>query len=123
MYAGLSYYHLNELDYKGQAALVAVSSFSLVTSGFLLRDMSRFQDSDLGKLSTERASLVIGLIFVCIYVPLSIGTTFLEVLKVSATHAEEAAIKAGKAREGATLPESSTNESVDADKSGRATTS
>jgi len=91
-YAGLSFHLLDQLDFKGQAALVAVSSFSFVTSAFLLGDMSRLQDSDLGKLGPERPSLVIGLIFVCIYVPISIGTTFLEVVRTSNKQVDAAVI-------------------------------
>lgn len=72
------FHYLGELDHKGQAALVGVSAFSFVTSGILLYDVSQSTNEELGKLSHERASLIIGLILVCIYVPLSVGGTFVD---------------------------------------------
>jgi hypothetical protein len=83
-YASISLYLFAVLDYKSQAAPAAVSSFSFVTSACVLRDLSRFRDTELGRLKHERASLVIGLIFVCMYVPISVGSTFLEAFKDSA---------------------------------------
>ena len=77
-YAAVCFHYLGELDHKGQAALVGVSVFSFVTSGTLLYDVSQSTDEELGKLSHERASLIIGLILVCIYVPLSVGGTFID---------------------------------------------
>jgi len=74
---------LGELDHKGQAALLAVSAFSFVTSLILLYDVSRSTDTQLGDLARERASLIIGLIFVCVYVPLSVGSTFFDVVKAA----------------------------------------
>ena len=74
-------HYLGELDHKGQAALVGVSVFGLVTSAVLLYDVAQSTNKELGNLSHERASLNIALIMVCIYVPLSIGGTFIDAVK------------------------------------------
>jgi len=84
LYVWESFRHLGVLNYNGQAPLIAVSAFSLITSAVLLWELSRCPENELGALKGERASLIIGLIFVCVYVPLSIGTTFLDVYRHAA---------------------------------------
>jgi hypothetical protein len=92
-YVILSYANHSELNFKGQAPLVAVSVFSLVTSVALLLDLLALEESKLGDLAKEKNSLIIGLIFVVIYVPISLGDSFLDVMRASPASASGAKSK------------------------------
>lgn len=83
-YSVLSAYWTNQADYHNQALSLAASGFTFCTCAVLLFEIPTFSDEDLGRLKYERTALMIGLMFTCIYVPLTVFNAFHDIYKVGA---------------------------------------